>query len=72
MVMDLNSGSIFIGLFAGTIGAGMVMYGKKAGRLIPMVSGAGLIAIPCFISSTPILLISCVALAAAPWIVHEG
>jgi hypothetical protein len=67
--MDMTN--LMFSLLFGTIGMGMFMYGKKAGRLVPLGSGAGLMVIPYFISSWIVLLLVCTCLTAAPLVVKE-
>jgi hypothetical protein len=56
----------------GLIGMGMFMYGKKAGRPIPLAAGAGLMVVPYFLSSLAVMLIVCCALTAVPWLLRDG
>jgi hypothetical protein len=68
--MDTNL--ILASLLFGSIGMGMVMYGKNAGRMVPLGVGVGLMVIPYFISSLLVLLLVCAVLLAVPWVVREG
>jgi len=62
--MDTNQ--IMLSFFFGLVGAGMFMYGKKAGRLVPLSAGVGLIALPYFIPNVIIMLIVCSVLSVLP------
>jgi hypothetical protein len=56
----------------GVIGMGMLMYGKKTARPIPMAAGAGLMVVPYFLTNLAILLVVCCALTAVPWLLRES
>ena len=49
--MDLSAGSLFASMVIGTIGFGLVRYGKKAERWPQLVAGAAMIVYPYFIAS---------------------
>ena len=55
----------------GMIGMGMFMYGKKAGRPVPLFAGAGLIVVPYMFSHLVVLLVVGCALTAAPWLLRD-
>jgi hypothetical protein len=48
------------------------MYGKKAGRLVPIVAGLALMLVPYFIASVVILLVVCLALTAMPFLIRNA
>ena len=56
----------------GLIGMGMFMYGKKAGRPLPLAAGAGLMVIPYFITHLLVMIIVCGALTALPWLLRDA
>lgn len=58
---------LFISIVAGLIGSGYFIYGKKNANFKMLFSGLGLCVVPYFISSTILLVIACVAMAAAPF-----
>ena len=68
--MDTNL--LFASLLFGLIGTAMVMYGKKAGRPIPLLAGAALIAVPYFIPNLIVLLIVCTGVSAVPWFLRNA
>ena len=68
----MDSSSLMASLVFGMIGMGMFMYGKKAGRPIPLAAGAGLMVIPYFITHLVIMIIVCGALTAVPWLMRES
>jgi hypothetical protein len=63
----MDGSLLMVSMLFGAIGLGMLMYGKKAGRLVPLIAGLGLMTIPYFISNLLILSIVCAALTALPW-----
>jgi hypothetical protein len=70
--MDFDSNLLMVSLLFGLIGMGMLMYGKKAGRMMPLVAGVGLLTLPYFITSFAVMIVVCLTLTASPWIVREG
>ena len=68
--MDENV--LIVSVLFGLVGTGMFMYGKKAGRMVPLGAGIGLMVIPYFIPNVIALLLVCAALTAAPLVVKEG
>jgi hypothetical protein len=68
--MDFNS--LMASFVFGMIGMGMFMYGKKAGRPLPLAAGAGLMVVPYFISHLVIMIIVCGALTAVPWLFRDA
>jgi hypothetical protein len=68
----MDSNLLMISLLFGAIGMGMFMYGKRAGRMIPLGAGAALMAVPYFIPNVVILLTVCCALTALPWFIREA
>ena len=68
----MDSNSLMASLVFGMIGMGMFMYGKKAGRPIPLAAGAGLMVIPYFITHLVVMIIVCGALTAVPWLLRES
>ena len=63
---------LFFSLLFGAIGMGMFMYGRKAGRMVPLVAGGLLMVVPYFLPNLIAQTIVCSALAASPWVVREG
>ena len=62
---------VMVSVIFGIIGMGMFMYGRKAGRMVPVGAGAGLMIVPYFIPSLIVLVIVGFGLMAAPWVVRE-
>jgi len=67
--MDTNL--LFASLLFGLIGTGMLMYGKKAGRPVPLFAGVALMAVPYFIPNLIVLLIVCTGVTAVPWFLRN-
>jgi len=62
--MDTNS--LLVSFAFGTVGMGMFMYGKKAGRLVPLAAGVALMAVPYFIPNLIAMTVVCCLIAATP------
>ena len=62
--MDTNS--LLVSFAFGTVGMGMFMYGKKAGRLVPLAAGLALMAVPYFIPNLIAMTVVCCLIAATP------
>jgi hypothetical protein len=60
---------IGINLLAGLVGSAYFMYGKKRCDLKITCWGIALCVVPYFISNTIMLIIACVAMAAAPFVI---
>jgi hypothetical protein len=67
--MDLNF--LMASFFFGTVGMGMLVYGKKAGRILPAGVGLALMVVPYFLPNLIWLLIVCGVLTAVPFVIHE-
>ena len=67
----MNQTTLIIGLIAGSVGMGYFVYGKKQGRLIPMLAGAGLFAMPYIISNVLILSLVCAGLCIMPFVIKS-
>jgi hypothetical protein len=66
----MDATMLFLGIFIGSIGVGYFIYGKKQRKVMPTLSGIGLIILPYVLSNPVILTISCLILAAAPFLVN--
>lgn len=63
--------SVMTSFAFGVIGMGMFMYGKKAGRAVPLAAGAGLMIIPYVFTHLIVLLVVGCALTATPWLLRD-
>ena len=61
--------SLLWGVLFGSLGFGYFLYGKKQGAVIPLVCGLLLMVFPYFISSTALVVLVGMALAAIPWFI---
>jgi len=68
--MDTNS--LLVSFFFGLVGMGMFMYGKQAGRMVPLGAGVALIVLPYLIPNLIVLVIVCCALTAAPLLLRHA
>ena len=67
--MDPNL--LLASFFFGMIGLGMFMYGKKAGRMMPLCAGLALMIIPYFVTNLAALITVECAVTAASWFARE-
>lgn len=65
---NMSTTGLAISIVAGLVGSGYFMYGRKAGNMKAIVSGAALCIVPCFIGNTVVLAISCLLMAALPFL----
>jgi hypothetical protein len=68
----MDGSAFLVSFLFGLVGTGMVMYGRKAGRVVPLAAGGLLMVIPYFIPNWIAQFIVCSVLTAAPWFVREG
>jgi len=66
---NMSTTAILISLFAGLIGSAYFIYGKKNCNFKMLFSGIALCVVPYFIGNTILLVIACVAMAAAPFFI---
>jgi hypothetical protein len=70
--MSFDLPTMLLSFIFGLIGMGMFMYGKNAGRMIPLGAGAALMIFPYFIPNIIAQVIVCLILTATPLVVREG
>ena len=68
----MDSTLLLLSLLFGSIGMGMCMYGKSAGRMVPLGAGAALMVIPYFIPNAIALLVVCCLVTIAPWFLRNA
>ena len=68
--MDVNS--FLVSFVFGMIGMGMFMYGKKAGRMPPLLVGVALMVVPYFFSSILLMTLSCSGLIVLAYFLREA
>ena len=60
---------ICVNLLAGLVGTAYFMYGKKTCNIKVVCWGVALCIVPYFIGNTLLLIVACVAMAAAPFVI---
>ncbi len=66
----MDSNSILVGVIAGAIGGGYLIYGKKQARIVPAICGVLLMVYPYFTDNIWILLVVGAALCVAPYFIR--
>ena len=61
--------SLIVGVFAGAIGMGYFIYGKRQTRIVPMVAGALLCVYPYFVDNLLWLSLIGLVLVVAPFVI---
>ena len=62
---------LFASLLVGTVGLGMLMFGKKAGRVVPLACGAGLMLVSYVMPNVASMLVASTVVAALPFAVKS-
>ena len=62
---------IIVNIIAGLIGTIYFLYGKKTLNIPMIISGIFLCVVPYFIGNTPLLIIACLLMSTAPYIVNR-
>ena len=65
---SMSMTNLVINVVAGLIGSGFFMYGKKRQDFRVLGFGVALCVVPYFITNTLLLLVACIAMTAAPFI----
>jgi hypothetical protein len=65
--LDLDANSILAALLIGLVGVACFTYGRRQGRLPPMIAGAALLVYPYFVSSVLLMVAIAVAILASLW-----
>lgn len=69
LIGNMSMTTIVISLIAGLVGSAFFIYGKKNCNFKMLFSGVALCVVPYFIGNTILLIVACVAMAAAPFII---
>ncbi len=65
----MDSGATLLwGVLFGSIGMGYFVYGKKQGRVMPLLSGVALMIFPYFVSNTVVMVLIGILLAVLPFV----
>ncbi|HXE55811.1 MAG TPA: hypothetical protein VN541_22495 [Tepidisphaeraceae bacterium] len=67
----MNMTGLMLSILFGMIGMGYLMYGKKMGEFVPLGVGAGLLVAPYLVANSIVLVVVCVVLMAAPFILRQ-
>jgi hypothetical protein len=67
--VTVNPTTLIIGIIAGCFGLAYFVFGKRQAKVIPLLSGMGLCVIPYFIENVAILILVCLALIIAPFVI---
>ena len=62
---------LFVSMFVGTVGMAMLVFGKKAGKLVPLGCGAGLMLTSYVAPGVPSMLVASTLIAAVPFVVKS-
>lgn len=68
----MDGNSLMVSFAFGMVGMGMFLFGRKAGRLVPLGAGLVLMTVPYFIANLAILLVTCCALTILPFVVRDA
>jgi hypothetical protein len=63
--------TIMVNLVAGLVGSAYFMYGKKNQNFTMVFSGIALCVVPYFIGNTVVLIVACLAMTAAPFVLDR-
>ena len=65
---SMSMTTIIVSLVAGLVGSGYFMYGKKTHNFTMLFSGIALCVVPYFIGNSILLIVACLAMTAAPFV----
>ncbi len=63
----MNSDTLWASMLWGVVGGGFALYGKKQGRVVPLVGGLVMIGVTYFCESALVMSALCVALIVGIW-----
>ena len=69
--MEMDSGYLTLSLLFGAVGMGLLMFGKKTGKIPHIIAGLALMTCPYFITNLIAMVSVCVILAVAPFFIAE-
>jgi hypothetical protein len=70
--VEFDTTNLMLSLLFGAVGMGLLMYGKKAGRIPHLAAGLSLMIVPYFISNPIAMTGICLLLCIAPYFIAEG
>ena len=65
-----SESAILWGLLFGSVGLGYFIYGRKQRRVVPLLSGLGLMVCPYFVPGALLLVFLCIVFMALPYFVR--
>ena len=65
----MTPATLAIGIFAGAIGVGYFIYGKRQTKFVPLIAGMALCVYPYFVDSVLWLVVIGAVLLAAPFLI---
>ena len=65
-----SEASIVWSMFFGAIGVGFSIYGRRQRRVVPFISGIGLMVVPYFVDGATAMVAICVMLMALPYFIR--
>lgn len=68
----MDTTNLLLSLLFGSLGMAFFMYGKNTSQLVPIGAGVLLMVVPYFIPNAIAMVIVCLALSAAPFVVRES
>lgn len=66
---NMSTTAICVNLLAGLVGTAYFMYGRKSCNIKVVCWGVALCIVPYFIGNTPLLIVACIAMAVAPFVI---
>ncbi len=66
-----GTAGMLVAVFAGAVGTGYFVYGKKQGQAIPMLAGAALCVFPYFVDNPWLQALIGLALMALPFLLRD-
>lgn len=67
----MDGNALMLSLLFSSIGLGFFLYGKKAGRMVPLGSGLALMTLPYFIPNLLVQGAVCATLTVLPWFLRD-
>lgn len=67
----MTPSDLFWGMFFGAIGTGYCVYAKKRQAFVCGACGLGLLVVPYLVSNTYVMVGTCLALVAGPFVIDE-
>ena len=69
--LGMDPAFLFASLIVGTVGLGMLTFGKKAGRIVPLVCGLALMVVSYVMPTATSMLLTSGVVVAVPFVVKS-